>query len=96
MQDSLYQGLDTLTDTELRLLEENELKLSRFYCKNLPPDEAEEEALKMEGIKETLHDKSMFGGTIEMMMNHQRRDKLMGLMGVVEVPTVWGQAVGHK
>jgi hypothetical protein len=86
-QDSLQQKLDSLTDNEIRIMEENELKLSKFYCNELPPEEAEEEALKIEGIKETLHDNLLFGGAIEMMMNHQRRDELMALMGVAEVPT---------
>lgn len=87
VRDSLQQNLDSLTDKEIRIIEENELKLSKFYCNELPPEEAEEEALKIEGIKETLHDKLLFGGAIEMMMNHQRRDKLMAMMGVAEVPT---------
>jgi hypothetical protein len=86
-RDSLQHNLDTLTDNEIRIMEENELRQSQFWCNELPPKDAEEEAMKIEGIKETLNDKLMFGGAIEMMLNHTRRDKLMGLMGVVEVPS---------
>jgi hypothetical protein len=88
--DSLQHNLDIFTENEIRIMEENELKKSKFWCNELAPEDAEKEAMKIEGIKETLNDKIMFGGAIEMMLNHTRRDKLMGLMGVVEVPTKSG------
>ncbi len=41
LRDSLQHNLDTLTENEIRIMEENELKESKFWFNELPPEDAE-------------------------------------------------------